>query len=115
MIHTLVFPVDIKSYQTQKKIHVPAYIELVGDPARFHRATPTRAREKYILVDTQETDFLVSTIGLIARFWISEAAISSKSLSEEQLLQHYTRMVARIFLPYATAKGKRDLDELLVG
>ena len=71
--------------------------------------------EKYISADTKGADFLVSTIGLIARFWISEAAISFKGQSEEQQLQHYTRMIARIFLPYATAKGKRDLDELLNG
>ncbi len=71
--------------------------------------------EKYISADTGEIDFLVSTIGLIARFWISEAAISFKNLSEEQQLQHYTRMIARIFLPYATAKGRRDLETLLMG
>ncbi len=71
--------------------------------------------EKYLSADTGEVDFLVSTIGLIARFWISEAAISFKNLSEEQQLQHYTRMIARIFLPYATAKGKRDLETLLMG
>lgn len=68
---------------------------------------------KYISAGTQEMDFLVSTIGLIARFWISEAAIAFKNVSEEQQLQHYTKMIARIFLPYATAKGKRDLEELL--
>jgi AcrR family transcriptional regulator len=68
---------------------------------------------KYLITKSQaEIDFLVSTIALIARFWISEAAISYKSLSEEQQIQHYLNMVARIFLPYATAKGKRELDEL---
>jgi AcrR family transcriptional regulator len=70
---------------------------------------------KYISADNQEADFLVSTIALIARFWISEAAISFRNVSEEQQLLHYTRMIARIFLPYATAKGKRDLEELLKG
>ncbi len=69
---------------------------------------------KFISADTVEVDFLVSTIALIARFWISEANLSYKNLSEEQQQQHYTRMIARIFLPYATAKGKRDLMPLLV-
>ena len=68
---------------------------------------------KYISADAKEVDFLVSTIALIARFWISEAAVSFKNLSEDQQLQHYTRMIARIFLPFATGKGKRDLEELL--
>ena len=68
---------------------------------------------KYLSADATEVNFLVSTIGLIARFWISEAALSFKHLTEEQQLQHYSKMIARIFLPFATAKGKRELEELL--
>jgi AcrR family transcriptional regulator len=68
---------------------------------------------KYISAAPEDVDFLVSTISLIARFWISEAALSFKNLSEEQQIQHYTKMIAKIFLPYATTKGKRDLEELL--
>jgi AcrR family transcriptional regulator len=68
---------------------------------------------KYISAETYEIDFLVSAISLIARFWISEAAISNKNLDEAQQLKHYTRMIAMIFLPYATAKGKKELEELL--
>ena len=68
---------------------------------------------KYLITKSQaEIDFLVSTIALIARFWISEAAISYKNLSKEQQIQHYLNMVARIFLPYATAKGKRELKKV---
>jgi len=70
---------------------------------------------KYISANTAEIDFLVSTIALIARFWISEAAVSFKDQSESQQQQHYTRMIARIFLPYSTIKGRRDLVELLKG
>ena len=68
---------------------------------------------KYISAEIKEIDFLVSTISLIARFWISEAAVSYKGLSEPQQLQHYMQMIARIFLPYATAKGKKELEELM--
>jgi AcrR family transcriptional regulator len=68
---------------------------------------------KYISANTKEIEFLVSTISLIARFWISEAAISFKNLKEEQQMQHYTKIVARIFLPFATKKGKGELDRLL--
>ena len=70
---------------------------------------------KYISAEAKEVNFLVSTIGLIARFWISEAAISFKNLTEEQQQQHYIKMIAQIFLPFATAKGKRDLNEVLKG
>lgn len=68
---------------------------------------------KYIKADEQEVDFLVSAIALIARFWISEAAISYRNQSEEEQARHYLKMVARIFLPYATAKGKGVLQTLL--
>jgi AcrR family transcriptional regulator len=57
-----------------------------------------------------ELAFLVSAIALIARFWISEAAISYKSLAEEGQRHHYLNMIARIFLPYATPRGKRELE-----
>ena len=69
---------------------------------------------KYIATDSQaEVDFLVSTIALIARFWISEATISYKGQSEQFQITHYLKMIARIFMPYATSKGKKDLEELL--
>jgi AcrR family transcriptional regulator len=68
---------------------------------------------KYIKADEQEVDFLVSAIALIARFWLSEAAISFRKQSEEEQALHYLKMIARIFLPYATAKGKAYLEKLL--
>jgi len=68
---------------------------------------------KYISANTKEIDFLVATISLIARFWISEAAISFKNLHEEKQMQHYIKIIARVFLPYASAKGKVSLEKLL--
>lgn len=69
---------------------------------------------KYLNARSQvEVDFLVATISLIARFWISEATISYKHLSEERQLQHYLTVVARIFLPYTTAAGGRELEEVM--
>jgi AcrR family transcriptional regulator len=69
---------------------------------------------KYISTDSQtEIDFLVSTIALIARFWISEATISYKGQSEQVQIAHYLNMIARIFMPYATSKGRKDLEELM--
>jgi AcrR family transcriptional regulator len=70
---------------------------------------------KYIKATDAEIDFLVSTIALIARFWISEAAIAFRNVSEEDQIRHYLKITARIFLPYATAKGKKDLDVVLQG
>lgn len=68
---------------------------------------------KYVNANEAEVDFLVSSIALIARFWISEAVISFKNYREEQQMQHYLKMIARIFLPYASAKGKKSLIAIL--
>jgi AcrR family transcriptional regulator len=68
---------------------------------------------KYLKATDAEIDFLVSTIALIARFWISEAAIAFRNVSEEDQMRHYIKMIARIFEPYATAKGKKNLDTIL--
>ena len=68
---------------------------------------------KYIKADEQEVDFLVSAIALIARFWLSEAAISFRNQPEAEQARHYLKMIARIFMPYATAKGKGYLEPLL--
>jgi AcrR family transcriptional regulator len=73
-------------------------------------------RGKYINAENQqEIDFLVSSIALIARFWISEATISYKSHSEQEQIAHYLNMIARIFLPYATVKGKKELEAVMRG
>lgn len=69
--------------------------------------------KKYIKTNEQETDFLVSSIALIARFWLSEAAVSFRNQPPEKQAQHYLKMLAQIFLPYATAKGKRFLLEFI--
>lgn len=68
---------------------------------------------KYIKADQQEVDFLVSTIALIARFWLSEAAISVKNQTEEEQAQHYLKLIARVFLPYTTKKGSGYIENFL--
>jgi AcrR family transcriptional regulator len=69
--------------------------------------------KKYISADANEIEFLVSSIALIARFWISEGRIAFKNIGEENQMEHYLKMIARIFLPYATVKGKKALNNLL--
>ena len=68
---------------------------------------------KYINAEEEEVQFLVSSIALIARFWISEAAVSFRNVSEEEQILYYLKMIARIFLPYSTAKGKKFLTPYL--
>jgi AcrR family transcriptional regulator len=70
---------------------------------------------KYLKADAREdVDFLVASIAFIARFWISEAAISFKGTSEEVQIRHYIGMIVKIFLPYTTTKGRKEMAEVEV-
>ena len=71
-------------------------------------------KQGYIKVDDRESAaFLASAIGLIARFWISEAAISYNHFPVEQQIRHYVGLIARILTPYATKQGCRHIEDFL--
>jgi AcrR family transcriptional regulator len=57
----------------------------------------------------KDSEFLVSCIALISRFWISEAAISFRKVNDEEQIQYYLAMIKKILAPYLTAKGKKDM------
>lgn len=59
------------------------------------------------------TDFLVAHIALIARFWISEAAISQRNLSPEEQIKYYVQSIGKLLEPYLTEKGTKQLQNVL--
>jgi len=61
--------------------------------------------------DESATEFLVSSIGLISRFWISEAAISFRHWTSDQQINHYLMLIVKLLSPYATAQGKKELEQ----
>ncbi|GAB3902766.1 hypothetical protein GCM10028803_30010 [Larkinella knui] len=65
------------------------------------------------LVPEADTDFLVSVVTLAARFWISEAALSFRHLSPPEQITQYITLLAKLFIPYATEKGKDDIQRFL--
>ncbi|TDH24558.1 TetR/AcrR family transcriptional regulator [Segetibacter sp. 3557_3] len=65
------------------------------------------------LKNDEEQDFLVSTLALVSRFWISEAAISFAHLSSQEQIRHYLRLAGNLLIPYATAKAKRQIRDFL--
>jgi AcrR family transcriptional regulator len=72
------------------------------------------AQSGYLLIKEEKVfDFLTSSLAIILRFWISEARVSFKHLTGEQQKNHYLSLVANLLLPYATKKGKRQLQGLL--
>lgn len=65
------------------------------------------------LNDAEELQFLVSTLSLISRFWISEAAVSFRNLDATEQMDHYLMLVTKLFLPYCTPKGKKEIETFL--
>lgn len=63
--------------------------------------------------DAGAYEFLVSAIALIARFWISEAAVSCRHMTPDAQIRHFASMIARMLLPYATPLGKKRLRVVL--
>jgi len=71
-------------------------------------------KEKYLKIDSgEDIAFLASTMGLIARFWISEAAISYNHLPVDHQIRHYSGLIAKIVAPFATKRGHTQIDEFL--
>ena len=59
--------------------------------------------------DEAELEFLVTTLALISRFWISEAVISFRTQTDDQQIRYYLNLVTTLFLPYSTTKGKKEI------
>lgn len=64
----------------------------------------------YLRANDNDIDYLVSSIALIVRFWISEAAVSLRHLPAEDQIGHYIKMLATLLRPYLTAKGKKQMS-----
>lgn len=60
--------------------------------------------------DESDIEFLTSTLSLIIRFWISEAAVSHSRLSVQGQINHYLSMVIKLLSSFSTAKAKKELE-----
>ena len=63
--------------------------------------------------DKVELDFLVKSISLVSRFWISEAAISYQQLSPAEQIRPYLELVTGLLKPYSTTKAKKEIQSFL--
>lgn len=59
--------------------------------------------------DKTDREYLVSSISLISRFWISEAAVSFRNLSTDDQIKHYLLLLTKLIRPYSTEKAKNDI------
>ncbi len=64
----------------------------------------------YLKVENDEKlHFLVSTLSLINRYWISEAAVFGRHLSKSEQIKQNLEMILALLDPYASAKGRREM------
>lgn len=75
----------------------------------------TLRSEGFLQLQTeQDADHLASTISLISRFWISEAAISYKNNKIHQQLNHYLGLIAHLLLPYSSKESEGVLKSYIL-
>lgn len=65
--------------------------------------------------EPEDLELITSVLALIARFWISEAAISISALDPEAQMNHYLAMVVGLLIPYSTAQGKIQWKKIISG
>jgi len=56
-----------------------------------------------------EVERMAAYCSLIGRFWLSEYWVSYRHRPLEQMIEHYLNLLAGVFLPYVTRRGRRDL------
>lgn len=56
---------------------------------------------------------LPGIIGMIARFWISDATVTYDEMHADQNIRHYIGLIASILREYATAKGRKEIKEYI--
>ncbi|RYY66062.1 MAG: TetR/AcrR family transcriptional regulator [Chitinophagaceae bacterium] len=99
----------------QNKLIAEAYKETQKTRKNTIRANMTvLAKSGYLDIKGEsELEFMVTTLALISRFWISEAAISFRKLEGDDLIIYYIKLVTTFFLPYSTIKGKKEISDYL--
>lgn len=64
-------------------------------------------------VDAEKMEHMVSGIGFISRFWLSEARVKFKKAPKKVLFQHYLALLANFIMPYCNDKGKKEIKEFI--
>jgi hypothetical protein len=58
---------------------------------------------------------MISSLSLIQRFWISEAAVSFGKQNQEEQIHYYLTLIVRMLMPYANPKGKKEMQAFRAG
>ena len=60
--------------------------------------------------EDRERNNILNTITLISRFWISNASVEEDVGDMALTMDKYIELIAGQLRPFATAKGRKDLD-----
>ena len=101
----------------QNKLMKTAYKKTQRVRSATIKSNLERLAESGYLKPDQEggLDFLVSTISLISRFWISEAAVSYAHLTTDEQIRHYLLIITKLLFPYTTPKAKLEISRFVAG
>jgi AcrR family transcriptional regulator len=99
----------------QNKIVRAAYQKTQGvRTATIKTNLETLANSGYLNIQgAEDLEYMVSTLSLINRFWISEAAISFRERSTEEQIRHYLKIISKLLEPYASDRGKKEIAQFV--
>lgn len=100
---------------TQNKIVMHSYAKIKEQRGSTISAIINRlSASGYLTVqDEAILDFLVSTIELVSRYWISEVAVFNKVAGKHEQIQHYLLMICNLLQPYSSSKSKKAITAFL--
>lgn len=64
-------------------------------------------------ISPSQIEYIISSIALTSRFWLSEARITYRTFSKEKVLKHYLTLITHLLLPYSTETGKKHITSFL--
>ncbi len=105
-------------------VHIMKHYKAIGDGyiaiQRVRRATLAKDLQQLSKLGylkkglaKREIDHLVLMISHLARFWVQEAEVLMSAQPIEKAIRHYTGMIAGTMHPYATAKGRQQLEPFM--
>lgn len=99
----------------QNKLVAAAYKKTYGNRSTTIGSNLEALQHSGYLVFENDGDkeYLVSMVSLIGRFWISEAAVSFRNLSEEGQVKFYLRQLATTLNAFASAKGRKEIKKFI--
>jgi len=80
-----------------------------------HHLQVLEARGYLRLKDESELAYLVSSLSLLNRFWLSEAALMHGGEKVGEQIGHYLRLLTKLLHPFSSPRARREMEAFLSG